>query len=315
MSKQSGENFYILALDGGGARGIYPACVLASVERDIGKPIKDCFDLITGTSTGAIIAGAAATGVKMSAVVDLFDKEAPQVFRSQLSCWGLVRSKYARQPFEQLVKEYLPRQRLGEITTPLLITSSSISTGSVHVFKSKYLDELGEQYLRDKDVLLSDAVLASCAAPSYFDPMQVGDYLLADGGLWANNPSILAVTEAVSKFKRPIEQVHILSIGTGKPLNLYRRRRFWGLATGWGRQKLVEYFLSLQSQASTNMASLLLGDRYFRLDPEIEHWGLDDTKHLQNLKAMADRDFARFSKKIMEKMRRSAPNSEEALDS
>lgn len=307
MSKQSSENFYILALDGGGARGIYPACVLASVERNLGKPIKDCFDLITGTSTGAIIAGAAAAGVKMSVVVDLFDKEAPQVFRSRRSGLGLVRSKYARQPFEQLVKEYLPRQRLGEITTPLLITSSSISTGGVHVFKSKYLDELGEQYLRDGDVLLSDAVLASCAAPSYFDPVRVGDYLLADGGLWANNPSILAVTEAVSKFKHPIEQVHILSIGTGKPLNLYRRRRFWGLATGWGRQKLVEYFLSLQSQASTNMASLLLGDRYFRLDPEIEHWGLDDTKHLHNLKAMADRDFNRFSKEIMEKMRLAAP--------
>ncbi len=307
MSKQSGENFYILALDGGGARGIYPACVLANVERNLGKPIKDCFDLITGTSTGAIIAGAAAAGVKMSAVVDLFDKEAVQVFRSRLSGWGLIRSKYTRARLEQLLKEYLPNKPLGEISKPLLITSSSISTGGVHVFKSKYLDELGEQYLRDGDVLLSDAVLASCAAPSYFDPVQVGDYLLADGGLWANNPSILAVTEAVSKFNRPIEQVHILSIGTGKPLNLYRRRRFWGLATGWGRQKLVEYFLSLQSQASTNMASLLLGDRYFRLDPEIEHWGLDDTKHLHNLKAMADRDFNRFSKEIMEKMRLAAP--------
>lgn len=312
MSKQSGENFYILALDGGGARGIYPACVLASVERNLGKPIKDCFDLITGTSTGAIIAGAAAAGVEMSTVVDLFDKEAPQVFRSRRSGLGLVRSKYARQSLEQLVKEYLPHKRLGEISTPLLITSSSISTGGVHVFKSKYLDEIGEQYFRDGDVLLSDAVLASCAAPSYFDPVQVGDYLLADGGLWANNPSILAVTEAVSKFNRPIEQVHILSIGTGKPLNLYRRRRFWGLATGWGRQKLVEYFLSLQSQASANMASLLLGDRYFRLDPEIGNWALDDTKRLHNLKAMANQDFTRYNKKIIENMRLSIPNSEEA---
>lgn len=313
MPKQSDENFYILALDGGGARGIYPACMLASVERNLGKPIKDCFDLITGTSTGAIIAGAAATGVKMSVVVDLFDKEAPQVFHKRRSIRGLVRSKYARTRLERLIKEYLPNKPLGEITTPLLITSSDISTGGVHVFKSKHLDELGEQYLRDRDVLLSDAVLASCAAPTYFDPVQVGAYLLADGGLWANNPSILAVTEAVSKFKRPIEQIYILSIGTGKTLNLYRRKRFWGLATGWEAQKLVAYFLSLQSQASTNMAKLLLGDRYFRLDPEIKHWGLDDTKHLHNLKAMADRDFAQFSKKIMENMRLSDTNEEEHL--
>lgn len=313
MPKQSSKNFYILALDGGGARGIYPACILAGVERNIGKPIKDCFDLITGTSTGAIIAGAAATGVKMSVVVDLFEKEAPQVFSKLRFDRGFVRSKYARQPLKQLVKKCLPRQRLGEIITPLLITSSSISTGDVHVFKSRYLDDLGEEYLRDGDVLLSDAVLASCAAPSYFDPMQVGDYLLADGGLWANNPSILAVTEAVSKFKRPIEQVHILSIGTGNASKLYRRRRSWGLATGWGRQKLVEYFLNLQSQASTNMAKLLLADRYLRLDPEIKNWRLDDTRHLENLKSMANRDFSRFSKEITEKMRRSNPNEEGAV--
>ena len=95
ISKQSDENFYILALDGG-ARGIYPACMLASVERNLGKPIKDCFDLITGTSTGAIIAGAVATGVEMSVVVDLFDKEDPQVFSKRRSIHGLVRSKYTR---------------------------------------------------------------------------------------------------------------------------------------------------------------------------------------------------------------------------
>lgn len=309
MPKQSDKNFYILALDGGGARGIYPACILAGVEREIGKPIRDCFDLITG----AIIAGAAATGVEMSVVVDLFEKESPQVFSKRRSGYGLIRSKYARQPLEQLVKEYLPRKRLGEISKPLLITSSSISTGEVHVFKSKYLEEIGEQYLRDGEVLLSDAVLASCAAPSYFDPMQVGNYLLADGGLWANNPSILVVTEAVSKFKRPIEQAHILSIGTGSASKLYRRKRLWGLTTGWGAQKLINYFLSLQSQASTNMAKLLLEDRYLRLDPEIEHWELDDTKHLGNLKAMANRDFTRYNKEIMEKMRLSISNDKEVV--
>ena len=70
-----------------------------------------------------------------------------------------MRSKYARPPLERLIKEYLPNKPLGEISTPLLITSADISTGSVHVFKSKYLDDLGEQYLRDGDVLLSDAVL------------------------------------------------------------------------------------------------------------------------------------------------------------
>ena len=84
--------------------------------------------------------------------------------------------------------------------------------------------------------------------------------LALDGGLWANNPTIIAPVEAVSKFDARIERVHILSIGTGRSTNFYSQNKFWGLLTGWGRQKLVSYVLSLQSQASTNMSKLILGD-------------------------------------------------------
>ena len=172
-----------------------------------------------------------------------------------------------------------------------MITSSDISTGGVHVFKSSYMRSLGETYVRDGEIHLSDAILASCAAPSYFDPATVESYMLADGGLWANNPSIIAFVEAIAKFGKEVEKVNILSLGTGRTANFYGRRRCWGLLTGWGRQKLVSYFMALQSQASTNMSQLLLKDRYLRLDPEIEDWALDDTKNLGNLKALADRDF------------------------
>ena len=79
---------------------------------------------------------------------------------------------------------------------PLLITSSDLSTGGVRVFKSRYLQELGEKYVRDRAVLLRDAVLASCAAPSFFDPIRVDECLLADGGLWATNYSMLALRTA-----------------------------------------------------------------------------------------------------------------------
>ena len=182
--------------------------------------------------------------------------------------------------------------------------TSRTPSGGVHVFKSRYLKDLGEPYVRDGDVVLSDAILASCAAPAYFDPVPVGDFLLADGGLWANNPSIIALTEAVSKFRRLVEQVRIMSIGTGHSVNLYSQKRLWGLMTGWGREKLVSYFLRLQSDASANMAKLLLADRYLRLDPEIEAWKLDDTKHLSNLKALANRDFALHNGAIMKNIRR-----------
>ena len=296
--------FNIRALDGGGTRGVYSAQVLSCIEQETGAPVREHFDLIAGTSTGSIIAGAAAVGIPMSGVVKLFEKESPRIFRRRWLGSFHMRSKYSSRSLEQVIRSCVSDLTLGEISTPLMITGSDISTGGVHVFKSRYLKDLGEPYIRDGDVVLSDAILASCAAPAYFDPVPVGDFLLADGGLWANNPSIIALTEAVSKFRWSVEQVRILSIGTGHSVNLYSQNRLWGLMTGWGREKLVSYFLRLQSDASANMAKLLLADRYLRLDPEIEAWKLDDIKHLRNLKALATRDFALHSEEVMNNLKR-----------
>ena len=242
------DEFYILALDGGGTRGVYSAQVLACIEELNGAPLQERFDLIAGTSTGSIIAGAAAAGIPMSKVVELFEKESSRIFKRRRLGSFHIRSKYSRRPLEQVVRSYVSDLTLGEIATPLMIMSSNISTGGVHVFKSGYLKDLGQPYVRDADVVLSDAILASCAAPTYFDPVPVGDFRLADGGLWANNPSIIALTEAVAKFGRSVEQLRILSIGTGHSVNVYAENRLWGLITGWGREKLVSYVLRLQSR-------------------------------------------------------------------
>ena len=294
------DSFRILALDGGGIRGVYAAHVLAKLEDTLKIPVSHCFDLIAGTSTGSILAGAAATAIPMRTVVELFESQAGRIFkRNRLSCFPFLRSRYSTEPLHSAIGEYLPPVTMGAITTPLMITSSDISTGKVHVFKSRYLKDLGEPYLRDGDVRLRDAILASCAAPTYFDPRQVGEYLLADGGLWANNPTIIAVTEALSKFGRPLGQIHVLSLGTGRATNFFSQGRSWGLLTGWGGDKLVSYVLGLQSQASTNMAKLLLGDRHIRLDPEIQSWKLDEMTHLQTLKALAGRDFSEHGEAIL----------------
>ena len=295
--------FHILALDGGGARGIYSAQVLALIEQLKGTPIRDHFDLIAGTSTGSIIAGAVATGIPMSDVVGLFRKEASGIFQKRWLGSFHIMSRYSRQSLERVIRGCVSEITLGELSTPLMIMGSDISSGGVHVFKTRYLKDLGEPYVRDAKVSLTDAILASCAAPTYFDPVPVGDFLLADGGLWANNPSIMALTEAVSKFKRSVEQVHILSIGTGHAASLYSRKNLWGLLTGWGRRKLVSYVLRLQSEASTNMAKLMLEDRYLRLDPEIEAWALDDIEHLDSLQALAARDFTSLSEAIMKNLK------------
>ena len=297
---QSDGTFNILALDGGGIRGVYAAHVLARLENSIGVPVRQRFDLIAGTSTGAILAGAASMNIPMETLVGLFESQADRIFsRRRFSLFPFIRSRYSAHPLDRVIGEYVPEVTMAEVSTPLMITSSDISTGGVHVFKSRYMKELGEPYMRDGEVRLRDAILASCAAPTYFDPRQVGQYLLADGGLWANNPTIIAVIEALSKFRQPLGKVRVLSVGTGHSANFYTRSKAWGLMTGWGGQKLVPYVLGLQSQASTNMAKLLLGDRHVRLDPEIKSWRLDDTKNLETLKTLADRDFTHYSKAIM----------------
>ena len=210
------------------------------IEEALGRRAQNCFDLLAGTSTGSIIAGAAATGIPMEEVVGLFEKESPLIFgKARFPPWVSIffRSKYSRGSLEKVLQEYLPQTVLWEVSTPLMITSADIATGGVHVFKSRYPHDHGEPYERDGNVLLRDAILASCAAPTYFDPKAVGPYLLADGGLWANNPSIIALTEALSKFKKGVDQIKVLSIGTGHTTNMYTGRGRWGLLTGWGRQQ------------------------------------------------------------------------------
>ena len=252
MSNSTSEkgNFSILAVDGGGTRGIYAAQILAKIEEALGQSVNDCFDLLAGTSTESIIAGAAAAGIPLGEVVALFERESPRIFGkarfpSRISVFW--RSRYSRTTLESVLQEYLPQAVLRDISTPLMITSADIATGGVHVFKSRYLGDLGEPYERDGEVLLRDAILASCAAPTYFDPKAVGPYLLTDGGLWANNPSIIALTEAISKFRKGVEGVRVFSIGTGHTTTMYTKRSSWGLLTGWGGNKLVSYTLGLQS--------------------------------------------------------------------
>ena len=88
-------------------------------------------------------------------------------------------------------------------------------------------------------------------------------------------------------------------------MSLYSQSRNWGFLTGWRRQKLVSYVLRLQSQASENMAKLLLPGRYLRLDPEIDDWDLDDVDHQDDLKSFATWDFTHRKEEIMKYLKRS----------
>ena len=236
--KRGQGTFSILSVDGGGTRGVYAAQILARIEESTGLHVGDCFDLLAGTSTGSIITGAAGAGIPMHQVVGLFEKESPVIFpksRFPSLMSILFRSRYSRHPLERVLQRYIPNIVLRDVSTPLLITSADLATGGVHVFKSRYLEDLGEPYERDGNVLLKDAILASCAAPTYFDPNRVGSHLLVDGGLWANNPSIIALTEAMSKFRKEVGQIKVLSVGTGHTATMYGESKVLGPSYWLGR--------------------------------------------------------------------------------
>lgn len=295
---KNADTFHILALDGGGTRGIYTAQLLAKIEDVFGVSIKNYFDLIAGTSTGAIIAGAAVSDIPMTDIVELFETETPYIFRRRWYRIPLFLSKYPDQKLAEIIAKHLPATLLNEIASPLMITSSEIANSEVHIFRSSYAENLDAPESKNKDVSLRDAILASCAAPTFFAPKSVSNFLLADGGLWANNPSTVAFTEALSVFRKEARDVRMLSVGTGHSVDMYRNRRGWGFITGWGGAKLTSYVMTLQSQASANTAKLLLKENYLRINPEIDFWELDTLTQLDNLKSLAERDFERYAAEI-----------------
>uniref|UniRef100_UPI00190FA77C patatin-like phospholipase family protein n=1 Tax=Raoultella sp. 18093 TaxID=2681425 RepID=UPI00190FA77C len=95
--------FQILALSGGGFRGLYTAKVIADVEKEIEAPLASRFDLITGTSIGGILALALALEIPAQDIVDLFVDHGEEIFDKRWSLFGFWRSPYSPEPLKKLL--------------------------------------------------------------------------------------------------------------------------------------------------------------------------------------------------------------------
>jgi len=299
------NNFYILAIDGGGYRGVYPAYILKRIEDEFGSDWLKKFGLIAGTSTGAIIATALACGLSTSQIVNFYKDHGKNIFRKRsLFGFGLLRSKYSNEYLKKVLKDVFGENRtLSQINVPLILPSTDIGNGIVHVLKSSY----DKEFYRDNNRLVYEAVLSSCSAPTYFDPYFMNEYLLADGGLWANNPSLVAAIDAKRRLGQRLDNLRILSIGTGESRNFYLMVsgiRKWGFLTGWGGQKFISMLLNLQAQTAGNMLGLLLDQSQilrinFKSDTVLK---LDDPNEHNNLVSLADKDFTYNAEKIKQFM-------------
>jgi patatin-like phospholipase/acyl hydrolase len=259
--------FQILALDGGGSKALFTAEVLARLEADLGVSIVDSFDLIAGTSAGGIIALALGAGMPPAEIAQHFRTLSTRVFpkrrRSLLRIpYRLARATYDPAHLTRSLEEILGAKTLGQSTKRLVVTSWDPLVGSVHVFKTPHHARLR----RDWRIRMVDAALATSAAPTFLPAAHVDGHQLIDGGVWANNPSVVGIAEAVSMLGIPLASQRVLNIGTTTELRAHKKSLNNGGLLAWG-PKATSLILDATSRGHQGIAEHLVGpNNYHRFD-------------------------------------------------
>jgi hypothetical protein len=279
----------LLAIDGGGAKGVLPASFLATLEEHLEGSIVDHFDLIVGTSTGGIIALGLAAGIPPAEIRDFYLERGPRIFQGNRIARGArqwATAKYSEANLRTELDHVFRDRRLGESTTRLVIPSMDVDSGRVHLWKTAHHTSLVQDYKHP----MVDVAMATSAAPTFFKAHLSGSGApLIDGGVFANNPAGLAAVEAIGVLNWPREQVAILSISCGQEALDIRTARWWQSGILGVARKMSAIFMTAQSDASCGTAIHLIGNRanFVRVNPSIPNgrYGLDVTKELQTLSA------------------------------
>lgn len=278
----------ILALDGGGIRGVFTAAFLAHIERGIGRPLIEQFDLLTGTSTGSIVALALSTGMPAQAVLEAYKQAGPDIFPRRSSVLSrLFGPAHDNRPLRAWLQSVLGERRLADARLRVVIPTLDVATGSARVWKTDHHPELHG----GGDRLMWEVALASAAAPTYLPSVQIeGKGAYVDGGLWANNPAIVGIVEAVRYLGCPLTEIRMLSVGTGRRPKWARFRDVERRGTlRWGAE-FLEVVFAAQSAAADHQARLLLRkEDYLRVDPDLaREIALDDVTEVGELEHLGE---------------------------
>lgn len=296
------RDFRILAIDGGGIKGIFPVAFLAGLETRYlnGCSISSYFDLIAGTSTGGIIALGIGAGLKATALRDLYLHRGGEIFppdgalqRGLRKAVGLFKYRYDRKALNRIMLECLGDLTLGHSRARLCIPSCDGRHGDLYVFKTPHHSD----YRLDFREKMADVAAATSAAPTYFRPFEQGGYIFLDGGVWANNPIMVGLAEALSCFDVPRERVCILSLGCGDGQYTVGK---WQKSLGglWHWRDIINPVMRFQSLGAVGQAGLLIGaERILRISPPVSdrQIDLDDWKRATTeLPAAADAALAEW---------------------
>jgi predicted acylesterase/phospholipase RssA len=309
--------FSLLAVDGGGIRGVIPARVLQEIERHFRRPICDLFDLVAGTSTGGIIAlgltkpqdGTRTPQFTAADLLALYRDHGGDIFPQSLwrKAWtvgGLGGVKYSAKPLEELLQDRFGETMLSQALVDVCVPSYDLSRPGSFFFKRSYAGDPTEQW----DVPMALVARATSAAPTYFDPARIGaDSALVDGGVFANNPAVSGYADALDIIAKDREryaddvEIHVVSVGTGQPPQTaarggaipvrWSRANGWGLAR-WARPVLEVVFDGVAEAAEYQLCRLCRHEngsapRYHRLQSELPRasGALDDASP-QNIAAL-----------------------------
>ena len=276
--------FKILSIDGGGIKGIFPAGILAHLEEHClgGEPVGDYFDLITGTSTGGIIALGLGAGLTAHSMMNLYISEGHRVFppvqrsKSRRLINRVLRNRYDRSTLDELLRQTLGSSKLRDSKYRLLIPATEAKHGDPCVYKTPH----HPGYFLDGDKPMWEVAAATSAAPTYLKPVIQDDYILLDGGIWANNPTLMGLVEALTCFTVERHQIEILSIGCGQKGFRINQKQTAG-AGQYQWREIIHVAMHYQSLTAVNQAGLLIGrDKVTRLDRpdgaeciELDDWG------------------------------------------
>ena len=287
----------ILSLSGGGIRGIFQAVYLREIETQLHKPVRDSFDLIAGTSTGAIIALGLALGIDLNKIVQLFENYGSSIFpaavrrsASRTISWFYRGPRYDPEPLRRRLVEVFQadgtRQlQLKDCRPPVVVAATTLDRYRLRTFTT--LDRSSRSDSRDGELFAADVALASAAAPLFFPAfrprgrMQNGqirteERTYVDGGVWANNPTSWAVMQAHRYMGTAFSDMRVISIGNGEVPAGTVGVDFNNLMRAKMLSPMLDIIFSTQSELSDLSTAYLLddenmtGERMLRINAQLD---------------------------------------------
>lgn len=286
------RQFRILSLEGGGILGAFSASVLATLEKTTGHRCVEHFDLITGTSTGGIIAIGLGLGLTADEIVDFYREQGPIIFKNSGITHNLMQKirhffqpKHSHDVLRQSLIGAFGDRKFGESKCRLLIPTYNANQGRLWLLKTAH----HSRFKFDQDALAVDVALATSAAPTYFSgapfPLHEGASYV-DGGVWANCPALAGLVEAVHFLDQLPSNIDILNIGTTETPFSVSQNAQAGLL-GWGKG-LIDIFSKSQVEASRATSMLITNGGFHHINyiASEGRFSLDDSSKVNDLIAI-----------------------------